>query len=43
MTVLTDDGRTLSFKVEDKKNLKGLKAGDKVEITYTEAFMVSVK
>jgi hypothetical protein len=30
--VLTQDGRTVSFKV-----------GDKVEITYTQAFMVSVK
>ena len=43
VTVLTDDGRTASFKVDDKKNLAGLKAGDKVEITYTQAFVVSVK
>jgi len=43
VTVLTEDGRTVSFKVEDKKNLKDVKAGDKVEITYTEAFMISVK
>lgn len=43
VTVLTDDGRTTSFKVDDKKYLQGLKAGDKVEITYTQAFMVSVK
>jgi Cu/Ag efflux protein CusF len=43
VTVLTDDGRTASFKVEDKKNIQGLKVGDKVEITYTQAFMVSVK
>ena len=43
VTVLTDDARTLSLKVEEKKNLQGLKAGDKVEVTYTEAFMVSVK
>ncbi len=43
VTVSTADGRTLSFKVENKKNLDGLKAGDKVEVTYTEAFMVSVK
>jgi Cu/Ag efflux protein CusF len=28
--------------VRDKKNLEGLKAGDKVEITFTEAFMVTV-
>ena len=43
VTVLTADGRTVSFKVEDKKNLKDVKAGDKVEITYTEAVMISVK
>jgi hypothetical protein len=43
VTVLTEDGRTASFKVEDKKNLDGVKVGDKVEITYTEAVMISVK
>ena len=43
MTVLTEDGRTVSFKVEDKKNLKDVKVGDKVEVTYTEAVMISVK
>lgn len=43
VTVLTEDGRTVDFKVEDKKNLKDLKAGDKVEITYTQALMVEVK
>jgi hypothetical protein len=43
ITVLTEDGRTVSFKVEDKKNIKDVKAGDKVEVTYTEAVMISVK
>jgi len=43
VTVLTADGRTVSFKVKDKMNLQGVKAGDKVEITYTEAVMISVK
>jgi hypothetical protein len=43
VTVLTEDGRTVSFKVEDKKNLKDVKVGDKVEITYTEAVMISVQ
>jgi Cu/Ag efflux protein CusF len=43
VTVQTDDGRTMSLKVADKKNLEGLKAGDKVEVTYTQAFVVSVK
>jgi hypothetical protein len=43
VTVLTEDGRSASFKVEDKKNLEGVKVGDKVEVTYTEAFAISVK
>ncbi len=43
ITVLTDDGRTVSFKVDDKKNLKDVKAGDKVEVTYTQAVVISVK
>jgi hypothetical protein len=43
VTVLTEDGRTVSFKVEDKKNLKDVKVGDKVEVTYTQALMISVK
>jgi hypothetical protein len=33
----------VSLKVEDEKNLEDVKVGDKVEITYTEAVMVSVK
>jgi Cu/Ag efflux protein CusF len=32
----------MSFKVEDKTNLKGVKVGDKVQITYTQALAVSV-
>jgi Cu/Ag efflux protein CusF len=43
ITVLTDDNRTLDFRVEDPKKLAGLKAGDKVEVTYTQAVVVSVK
>jgi len=43
VTVQTEDGHTASFRVEDKKNLEGVKVGDKVEITYTQAFVVSVK
>jgi hypothetical protein len=43
VTVLTEDGRTVGLKVQDKKNLKDVKVGDKVEITYTEAVMISVK
>jgi Cu/Ag efflux protein CusF len=43
VTVQGDDGRTMSFKVDDKKNLKGVNVGDKVEITYTSAVMITVK
>jgi Cu/Ag efflux protein CusF len=43
ITVTTEDGRTVSFKVDDKKKLEGVNAGDKVEVTYTQALIVSVK
>jgi len=42
VTVRTADGHKLTAQVEDKKNLEGLKVGDKVEITFTEAIMVTV-
>jgi len=43
VTVLTEDGRTVDFKVDNPKNLEGVKVGDKVEVTYTQALMISVK
>jgi Cu/Ag efflux protein CusF len=43
VTVKTEDGRTMSFKIEDKKNLEGVKVGDRVDITYTAAVMITVK
>ena len=43
VAVRTEDGRRLSFKVEDKKNLEGFKVGDKVAITYTQALVISVE
>ncbi len=43
VTVALDDGRTMSFKVEDKKNLEGVKVGDKVDVTYTAAVMITVQ
>jgi Cu/Ag efflux protein CusF len=43
MTVETEDGNTLSFKVDDKKNIQNVKVGDRVEITYTAAVMITVK
>jgi Cu/Ag efflux protein CusF len=43
VTIKTEDGSTMSFKVEDKKNLSGVKVGDKVQITYTRALAISVE
>jgi Cu/Ag efflux protein CusF len=43
VTVQTEDGRTMSLKVEDKGMLKNVKPGDKVEVTYTVALLIDVK
>ncbi len=43
VTVTAADGRKMSFKVENPKNLEGVKVGDKVEITYTQALAISVQ
>jgi Cu/Ag efflux protein CusF len=43
VTVTLEDGRTMSFKVDDPKLLEGVKAGDKVDVTYTAAVMITVK
>jgi len=43
VTVQTADGGTSTYRVEDKGAIKDLKAGDKVEITYTEAVLIDVK
>jgi len=42
VTVRTADGHSITAQVEDKKKLEGLKVGDKVDITFTEALMVTV-
>ena len=42
VTVRAQDGRRSSFKVLDAKNLEGYKAGDQVEVTYTQALAISV-
>ena len=42
VTVKTEEGKTMSFQVDDKKNLKGVKVGDRVDITYTAAVMITV-
>jgi len=43
VTVKSDTGRVMSFRVQDAKNLEGYKVGDTVEITYTQALAVSVE
>lgn len=43
VTVKTAKGDKMSFKVENAKNLEGYKAGDKVDITYTQALAISVE
>ena len=43
VTVALDDGRTMSLEVIDKKILKAVKVGDKVDVTYTAAFMITVQ
>jgi hypothetical protein len=43
ITVTTADGRTVTRKIENKKNIEGVKAGDKIDITFTRAFVTSVQ
>jgi hypothetical protein len=43
VTGVTDDGRRVSFKVPRRKDIAGLKVADRVEIAYTEAFVISVE
>jgi hypothetical protein len=43
VTVTTADGRTVTRKIENKKNLEGIKIGDKLDLTYTQAVLLSVE
>ncbi len=43
VTITTKDKQKMSFKVENPKNLEGFKAGDQVEITYTQALAINVE
>ena len=43
LTVSTPDGRTITRKVEDKKNLEGVAVGDLIDVTYTRALLTSVE
>ena len=40
ITVVTADGRTLTRKIADKKNLEGVTPGDRIDITYTQGLLV---
>ena len=42
ITVVGRDGRTVSRRVERVSDLDGVKAGDHIDITYTEAVLASV-
>lgn len=43
ITVLTDDARLLTMKVRYPERLKAVKVGDKIDVTYTEAFIVNIE
>ena len=43
ITITTPDGRTITRKVEDKKNIEGLSAGDQIDITYTRALLTEIQ
>jgi Cu/Ag efflux protein CusF len=43
ITVETADGRTLTRKIADKKNLEGVNPGDTIDITYTQALVVAAE
>jgi len=43
VTVTTSDGHTITRKVENKKNIEGLKAGDRIDITYTRAVLADLE
>jgi hypothetical protein len=43
ITVTTPDGRTVTRKVEDKKNIENVAVGDRIDITYTQAVVVNAE
>ncbi|HXY41225.1 MAG TPA: hypothetical protein VEQ10_16240 [Vicinamibacteria bacterium] len=43
ITVAGPDGVVTTYKVEHPERLSGVKAGDKIDITYTEALIVNVE
>ena len=43
ITVTTEDGRVVTRKVEEKKNLDNVNPGDRIDITYTQALLINVE
>ena len=43
VTIKTSDGSIQSFRVRKRKNLDGVKVGDKVQVTQTSALMIGVE
>lgn len=43
VSITTADGRKMSFRIANAKNLEGFKVGDKVDVTYTQALAISVE
>jgi hypothetical protein len=43
LTVVSDGGRRLTFKVPRKRDLGSVRVGDKLEITYTRTMLISVE
>jgi hypothetical protein len=43
LTVTTPAGRVVTRKVDDPKNIEGLKPGDQITITYTRALVTSIE
>jgi len=43
ITVTTPDNRTVTRRVENKKNLEGVQVGDLIDITYTRAVIMALE
>ena len=43
ITFAGEDGRSVSVRVDDKKLVKNIHPGDKIEVTYTTALLISVE
>ena len=43
ITVTTAEGHTMRRIAENKKNLEGVKVGDKIDITYSQAVLISAE